>query len=968
MAQLKDLIVSGPTRLLNDLYVQNSIQVTTGIKIGSANELKSFGTGLSINSSGVLSCTVAGTITGSGTNGYLTKWNGGSSITNGPQLGSDTTKFLNNAGGWTVPAGTTYSFSAPLSKNNSNAVSLTISTGLTMNNNALTIDSGWFDDALVDAYSVGVGLSKSQTTFSLDTMFGAEFIVGTQTAATGSWTGVTKRTALYDGMQIAYWLPYAGSGNATLNLTLAGGGTTGAVNCYYNGTSRLTTHYGAGNLVHLTYRSNVNIGGTNYTGWWSNANYDSNDYDSLREYYAQPRVDANSDFDLYMYQLLLTTKSGTVVPYSNGHNAPGTFTKTMTTDAFDPFAPIYRWSVSWDRTEAKGAIIPTGYLYSASQLVDVRYYWNIDSGGTAGTTSLTANQPIYIKAKYTRTTHTAVLVPISGSTNYLERSSIVQTLPSSNPNGTLAATETYIYIFLGYAYDKYRMVLYEQKPVYWWDSTTNTVGRFTEKLGELAYVSPSTSGTATTLFLGYNSDTGAYSLMDPASDHLVSQANSNNNVAYRVLLSYSNSNSTQINLAYKNSGLTFNPSTGILSSAKIETGSAATSYFQSQRFRGEGDAATYYHAVDFGYASHDRVDFYEYGGIFCFHKHTAAAVGSGDTVLGTITTNGWEGKLKLPNTSTPITGIGSGLAVTSSGSLYCTVTPCLIEGTKILMADGTEKNIEEVVRGDVIMSYDPNVNQTCEAVVLDCVDTGVSDDYINYFFDNGSMLTVYDKHCFYNKEIGTAKDVKKWELGDTGIDQHGQDAMFVGSEELHYAGRKHHYDLRSSNMLFFANGILNAESLTYNYWWHGDDDLPESFRKAMKADYDSSANLHKHQASRDYGMALAPIIKEIRKQEKIIADNKKLLSDSDYIVQKFTEGLIGAVEWAKAKVSRSGWRDLINTAETALDTAKSRMKTIKAKYATTETRRERFNAAVARDNACLEELKAYFKSKNELSE
>ena len=41
-------------------------------------------------------------------------------------------------------------------------------------------------------------------------------------------------------------------------------------------------------------------------------------------------------------------------------------------------------------------------------------------------------------------------------------------------------------------------------------------------LGSLAYVSPSTSGTATTLFLGYNSDTGAYSLMDPASDHLVS--------------------------------------------------------------------------------------------------------------------------------------------------------------------------------------------------------------------------------------------------------------------------------------------------------------------------------------------------------------------------------------------------------------------------------------------------------------
>ena len=101
----------------------------------------------------------------------------------------------------------------------------------------------------------------------------SEFIVGTQTAATGSWTGVSIDSELYDGKQITYWLPYNGSGNATLNLTLAGGSTTGAVNCYYGGTSRLTTHYGAGNIIRLVYRKNVNISGTTYTGWWADANY-----------------------------------------------------------------------------------------------------------------------------------------------------------------------------------------------------------------------------------------------------------------------------------------------------------------------------------------------------------------------------------------------------------------------------------------------------------------------------------------------------------------------------------------------------------------------------------------------------------------------------------------------------------------------------------------------------------------------
>lgn len=47
----------------------------------------------------------AGTITGSGTSGYIAKWNGGSSITNGPQFGSDSAKYLRNDGTWAIPPG-----------------------------------------------------------------------------------------------------------------------------------------------------------------------------------------------------------------------------------------------------------------------------------------------------------------------------------------------------------------------------------------------------------------------------------------------------------------------------------------------------------------------------------------------------------------------------------------------------------------------------------------------------------------------------------------------------------------------------------------------------------------------------------------------------------------------------------------------------------------------------------------------
>jgi hypothetical protein len=104
------------------------------------------------------------------------------------------------------------------------------------------------------------------------------FVMGTQTASTADWTGNLHGVkALYDGLCINYWLPYASvsSTNVTLNLTLDDGTTTGAIDCYRWATSRLTTHYGANYLVTLTYRSGVNINGTTYTGWWATGDANS---------------------------------------------------------------------------------------------------------------------------------------------------------------------------------------------------------------------------------------------------------------------------------------------------------------------------------------------------------------------------------------------------------------------------------------------------------------------------------------------------------------------------------------------------------------------------------------------------------------------------------------------------------------------------------------------------------------------
>ena len=113
---------------------------------------------------------------------------------------------------------------------------------------------------------------------------GGEIIVGTQLASTSAWTGVASFSQLSDGQQIVYWLPISSTSTAvTLELTLSGGGTTGAVPVYYSGATRLSTHYPAGNAIRLIYKVDAPISGDTYTGWWADANYDSgNTYDRIK--------------------------------------------------------------------------------------------------------------------------------------------------------------------------------------------------------------------------------------------------------------------------------------------------------------------------------------------------------------------------------------------------------------------------------------------------------------------------------------------------------------------------------------------------------------------------------------------------------------------------------------------------------------------------------------------------------------
>lgn len=245
---------------------------------------------------------------------------------------------------------------------------------------------------------------------------------------------------------------------------------------------------GAKNIKYMRNAAESNLAGTGYLRanmtyrfvyngefWVCDTDYDSaNSFNALVTQ-CQTKIASNAG-SLYRYQWCLKDKAGDLIPYNNVSNAAETYTKALTTVPFDPFKGIY-WYMG-TTTVAAGSVRNAVEWYEAYPF-DCRYSLNINSKGTAGTTALTQSKSVYIKAKYTDATGTAVLVPDASSSNYLVRSSIVQDLPTENPNTGLNNGERYIYIYVGSAFSLYQISLESINHVYTWSTRQNKMYKFT---------------------------------------------------------------------------------------------------------------------------------------------------------------------------------------------------------------------------------------------------------------------------------------------------------------------------------------------------------------------------------------------------------------------------------------------------------------------------------------------------------
>ena len=253
-----------------------------------------------------------------------------------------------------------------------------------------------------------------------------EYIVGTQTASTNKFTGVTQDDSLYDGKCINYKLPFAGTSTAaTLNLTFAGGTATGEIPVFISNTTRLTTHKGAGQIIMMTYNATNNA--WQCDDYWS----DGNTYD--RNLLNDTRVTAGTN-KIMNYSLIMQKADGTWESCTTTSGA-GT-SKTKNTSGFR-LGKI--WVYNYNETIAANALTRNDYLYDCMPHT-LTYSTN------CGTT-LVAREPVY-------------LVGTIGNDGlfYLDTPWWTQTEPTTEDGK--------VYIYLGDAYSTSAIYKVANNPIY----------------------------------------------------------------------------------------------------------------------------------------------------------------------------------------------------------------------------------------------------------------------------------------------------------------------------------------------------------------------------------------------------------------------------------------------------------------------------------------------------------------------
>lgn len=146
---------------------------------------------------------------------------------------------------------------------------------------------------------------------------------------------------------------------------------------------------------------------------------------------------------------------------------------------------------------------------------------------------------------------------------------------------------------------------------------------------------------------------------------------------------------------------------------------------------------------------------------------------------------------------------------------------CFIAGTKITMEDGSEKNIEDVVIGDEVLSY--NEEKRCiEPKKVIKLNSPIHDDLVEYTLSNGIKITSTFDHPFYvnglnlasyqpnwtNERYDLPSEVGKIKVGDFVNLSNKEKAEIISIIELDRVFTQTYIISVEDNRNFYANNVL----------------------------------------------------------------------------------------------------------------------------------------------------------------
>lgn len=149
------------------------------------------------------------------------------------------------------------------------------------------------------------------------------------------------------------------------------------------------------------------------------------------------------------------------------------------------------------------------------------------------------------------------------------------------------------------------------------------------------------------------------------------------------------------------------------------------------------------------------------------------------------------------------------------------ITSCFVAGTKIKMADGTEKNIEDIKIDDEVLSFNETTG-TNESKKVVSLNDPIHNDLIKVKLSNGIEIMCTQDHPFYveglniasykpnltNERYNIGKEAIQLKQGDLVRLSTSSQTAVVGVEELPLQDTQTYIFTVEDNHNFYANGVL----------------------------------------------------------------------------------------------------------------------------------------------------------------